>query len=185
MFPRIHHIALDNSSSRSNVYSRHEPGQSNFASSASSMVTKIVSSNDGLHETCIGAQVDDSKIIWKICESLFVFSQQVSPRLGIGHKWVCCGRQICRCDHGLCLVLRNKSLHACRTVRNPRGQFFTQNRYCSENTELIDGNNNAKNPFNSLIDHHRSEKTSFHLLCFSKFLVPKHLFHGTREVRFR
>ena len=37
------------------------------------MVTKY----DILHETCIGAQSDQSKIIQKICESVFVFSQQV------------------------------------------------------------------------------------------------------------
>ena len=144
MFPRIHPIALDNSSSRGDVYSRHEPGQSNFASSASSMVTKILSSINSLHEICIGAQFDHSKIIWEICESLFVISQQVSPRLGIGQKWVSRGRQICGCDHGLQLVLRNRSLHACRTVRNPRGHFFTHIRYCSVTTELIDGNNSAK-----------------------------------------
>ena len=38
MFPRIHPFTLDKWSSRSNVYSRHEPP--NFASSASSRVTK-------------------------------------------------------------------------------------------------------------------------------------------------
>ena len=54
MFPRIHPFALGDSSSRSNVYSRHE---SNFASSASSVVTKILSSNDSLHETCMHKRI--------------------------------------------------------------------------------------------------------------------------------
>ena len=40
VFPRIHPFALKKSSSRGDVYSRHEPGRSNFASSASSVVTK-------------------------------------------------------------------------------------------------------------------------------------------------
>ena len=81
---------------------------------------------------------------------LVVFSQQVFPPLVIGQKWFSRGRQICRSDHGLWIVLRNKSLRACRTIRNPRGQFFTHVHYCSVDTELIDGYNSAKNHFNNL-----------------------------------
>ena len=33
-------------------------------------------------------------------------------------------------------------------------------------------------------DRHRSAWTIFHLLCFSKFIVLKDLFHGMRDVRF-
>ena len=38
---------------------------------------------------------------------------------------------------------------ACKTVRNRRSQFFTHIRHCSVKTELIDGNNSAKNHLNS------------------------------------
>ena len=40
MFSRIHPFALDNSSSRASVYSRHDPGQSNFVSSVSYRISQ-------------------------------------------------------------------------------------------------------------------------------------------------
>ena len=57
---------------------------------------KVLSSNDSLHETCIGAHFDYSKIMWEICESLFVFSSLVT-----GQKWVCRGWQVCCWNHSL------------------------------------------------------------------------------------
>ena len=50
---------------------------------------EILSPRHGLRDTYNGAQFDQLKMIWKICEFSFIIVQQVSLPLFIGPRWLC------------------------------------------------------------------------------------------------
>ena len=112
---------------------------------------EILSLSHGLRDTYIGAQFDQLKMIWKICEFLFIIVQQVSLHFVIGpRRFVRC-RHFCWHHHGLWIVLSNKFPCTFWTTRDSAGQFVAHVRYCSVDTELIDGNDCAKNQFGCVV----------------------------------
>ena len=96
-----------------------------------------------------GAQFDQLKMIWKICEFSFIIVQQVSLPLFIGPRWFVRCRQFCGNHQGL--FLSNRFSCTFWTTRDSPGQFVAHVRYCSVHTELIDGDDRAKNQFSGVV----------------------------------
>ena len=140
VLPRIHPFALDMSSSRGNVYSRHEPGQFNFASSASSMVAKFwQSSAHWLFED----HLEDFRIFVRILASSFSAPNHKSE---VGLSWL-----TSLLVKPLFLVYPPQQVSPCPqdSQKSAKPKLHTYIRYCSVNTQLIEGSNRARNNFNS------------------------------------
>ena len=69
-----------------------------------------------------------------------------------------------------------------REICNLQCKFLTPTRHCAVDTELIDGNDDAKQLLS--LDPHCSVSISVHLLCFSKLLETTHWFLWKEDVRF-
>ena len=66
--------------------------------------------------------------------------------------------------------------------------FATSLTVLAEQSEIREASSShisATDPIQQSVDHHRSAQKVFHILCFSKFLVPGHVFIGISSVRFR
>ena len=74
------------------------------------------------------------------------------------------------------------SCTADRKICNLQSKFLTTTRHCAVETELIDGNDDAKQLLS--LDPHCSVSISVHLLCFSKLLETTHWFLWKEDVRF-
>ena len=123
------------------MYSRHDP----FNLSSSVLFF------NSLRETCIGAEFGQLKVFWKICELLPVFTSQVSLYSCIGWRSLICCQHFWWHYHGFQVVRRYGLPRTLRTFGNFPGQFSTHIRYCSVDTELIDGNNCPKNHFDGFV----------------------------------
>ena len=91
------------------------------------------------------------KMIWKICEFSFIIVQQVSLHSLIGpRRFVRC-HQFCWNNHSFWIVLSNRFPCTFRTTRDSASQLIARVRYCSVDTELIDGDDRAKNHFKGFV----------------------------------
>ena len=72
-----------------------------------------------------------------------------------------------------------------RRAKKNCSNFDNHIRYCSVNTELIDGDDHwLEEATQCFWCCHWSVLTSFHFLCFSNLLSPKHWYHGIPDDRF-
>ena len=112
---------------------------------------EILSLRHSLRDTNNGAQFDQYKMIWKICEFSFVIVQQISLHSLIGLKWFVRGHQFCRKNRSFWIVLSNK--FPCRfwTIRYSASQLVAHVRYCSVDTKLNDWYDRAKNHLNGIV----------------------------------
>ena len=109
------------------------------------MCRKVLSLFNSLRETCIGAEFDQLQVFWKVCELLLVYTQQVTLSSRIGRRNLIFCRHFWLHHHGFQVIKRYRLHRTLRTLGNFPGQFFTHFRYCSADTELIDGNNCTDN----------------------------------------
>ena len=161
MFPRIHPFALDNWSSRGNVYFRHE--SLNFVSSVSSSVTKYCPLATVLrnpHRSTVWSiefRLDDLRIFVRIlAASLFAPAQwsEVVWSLSTNLLIQSLSRICSQLQVFLCFLNSPKSS---RSVRHVYPLLL-------RDTELIDGNDRTKNHFDCvciITDVYRQFFTSF------------------------
>ena len=94
--------------------------------------------------------------------------------LVIGPKRFVRCRQFCWHHHGLRIVLSNRFPCTFWTTRESPGQFVAHIRYCSVNTELIDGKDCAKNHFGCVV-----VTTEMYRQCSSSFASQSSSFQST------
>ena len=128
------------------VFSRQEPPQ--FVKFRTSRVVK----HCPLATVFVIPQFGQLKMAWKIWNLLLVILQRISLHVLIGPRRFDLCRQFCWHHHGLRIVLSNVSFPALfEPTRDYPGQFVPHVRCCSEKTELIDGNDCAKNRFGCVV----------------------------------
>ena len=123
-------------------------------------------------------------MIWKIFEFSFIIVQQVSLHSLIGPRRLVRCRQFCWLHHGLQVVLRNRLPFTFWTNRDSPGQFVAQIRYCSVDTELIDGNDCAKKHIDCRVVTTEMYRQFCFSFAFSNLLVHLHWTPGIRECPF-
>ena len=151
-------LAWNDSSLRGKVYSRHDVFTSSSPTTSSVMKNRPV---NVLQKTSIGAEFGQFLLFKKFCAFLLVFTEQVSSYFGISLANRVISRKFCRYNHWFQILIRGGFPRTSWVS----GLFSTQIRQCSVDTELIDGNNCAKNQFNDVIT--TIEVNGFHSFPFA------------------
>ena len=157
VFPRIHPLTWDASSLRSKVYSRHDPFRLSNVSSSSAMKNRPVSTPPEKPLEQSLADFSRSRSSANFCS--YSRNKFPSTSASIWENRVC-SRKFCRYTHWIQVPSRGGFPRTSWVS----GQFSTQIRYCSVDTELIDGSNCLKKQFNGVIT--TVEVNGFHSLSF-------------------
>ena len=136
--------------SRGKVYSRHDPPKLSSSESSRLVMSTVSSPRSSwyLHWSTVWSIEND---LDDFANFLLVTLQQVSLHVAIGPRWFIRCRQSCWNNHSFWIVLSNKFPWTFWTTRDFASHFVAHVRYCSVDTEVIDGDDRAKNRFNGFV----------------------------------